>query len=76
MKAINGLNAPMMADEMVKLISTARSVCGSVRFNPSRGASMAFSKALPNVVSRMISGNLMATNIACSGERHQPMAAP
>ena len=64
MNAINGLKAPKIAAEMVKLISTARSDWSSVMFNPNNGASMAFNKALPNIVNRMMNGNLMATNNA------------
>ncbi len=59
-KADSGLKAPRIADEMLKLMRIAKNDWRNVMFNPSSGASIAFSKALPNVVSKMTSGNLIA----------------
>ena len=59
--AISGLNAPRIAAAMVKLIKMAENDWRNGMFNPSNGASMPLSSALPSVVSRMMSGNLMAT---------------
>jgi hypothetical protein len=76
MNASSGLNAPRMAAAMTKLIKMAEKDWRNGRFKPSNGASMALSSALPPVVNRMMSGNLMAVKSACCGSRHQPIAAP
>ena len=67
--AAMGLNEPRIAEAMVKLIRMARNDWRKPRLTPSKGASMALSNALPDVVRRMISGNLMATKAPCSGAR-------
>src|SRR5208282_6687807 len=74
--AVSGLNAPRIIDAMVKLIRIAERDWRNEIFNPSNGASMALTSALPSVVSRMTSGNFAAVKSACCGSRHQPIAAP
>ena len=46
-------------DAVAKVMRTMVSDCRKVALKPSNGASMPFSKPLPNVVSRMTSGSLM-----------------
>ena len=60
-KAARGLKEPRMAEAIVKLKSIARNVWRRLIFNPSNGASIELSSALPKVVRRMIRGNLIAT---------------
>jgi len=61
MNAITGLNAPRIAAATVKLIKMAENDRRNGMFNPSNGASIPLMSALPSVVSRMMSGNLIAT---------------
>ena len=63
-----------MAAAMVKLIRIASSDCRKLMFNPSSGASMPLSSALPKVVSRRMRGSLSAVYAAWSGARQQPTA--
>ena len=75
-KPSSGLNAPRIAAAIAMLMRMASMDWRMEMLRPSSGASMALSSALPSAVSKRMSGNLMATNNPCSGERHQPIAAP
>ena len=55
--AASGLIAPMMTAAMAKLVRMARNDWRNGSRNPSKGASMEFSRPLPAAVRSMMSGN-------------------
>ena len=59
--AMIGLKAPRIAAAIAKLIRMAENDWRKGMFKPSNGASIPFSRALPVIVSKMMSGNFIAT---------------
>ena len=76
-KISSGLKAARIVEAIVKLIRIANSDWRNVRIESQQRRKHAIDQRVAErVVSRMISGNLMATYNACSGARQSPIAAP